>query len=293
MIQRAFYFLCSALFLCIASQNQVAGQVAPFQPFANPAAQVYLTASGKDGSPAIPAQSELLAFVYKQPAQITSLHSAKDDNLLFALLVDTSTSQAPNAESIRKAATLLFQGLSTGGNQGYLVAFDTQALMSNRPLQPSEARDALNGLKFGGATASDDAIGDTCTRILSRSKNPDFPRRAIFLITDGEDNQSRINRTKAAEIAVTEGIEIFSLATPHSASSGKRNLNEISNNTGGKAILDKKLEEGVEPLLTAINEQWVLSLVPSQASDKKWHSLVIETTQRDVSLSTPAKVFLH
>jgi Mg-chelatase subunit ChlD len=293
MIQRAFYLLCSALFLCTASQNQVTGQEAPLQPSANPPVQVYLTASGKDGSPVIPAQSGLSAFVDKQPAQVTSLHSAKEDKLLFALLVDTSTSQAPNAESIRKAATLLFQGLSTGGNQGYLVAFDTQALMSNRPLQPSEARDALNSLKFGGATSLHDAIGDTCTRILSRSKNPDFPRRAIFLITDGEDNQSRISHTKVEEIAVTEGVEIFSLATPHSASSGKRNLNEVSNNTGGKAILDKKLEEGIEPLLAAIHSQWVLSLVPSQAPDKKWHSLVIETTQQDVFLSTPAKIFLH
>lgn len=291
MIQRGLYLLCCALLVCITSQDQATAQETQLQSAANPAIQVYLTAASKGDSAAILTQSELSVSLDKQPAQVTSLRTAKDEKLLFALLIDISTSQAREANSIKDAAMQLFQSLATGGNQGYLVAFDVQPLRSNIPLPPAEARKAIAGLKFGGATSLYDTIFTTCRDLLSRTRNPDFPRRAIILISDGGDNSSHVNHTEAIEIAEKEGVAIFSLSTPNPR--GEQILGEISNSTGGKAALDKNLEDGVAPLLAAINEQWVLSLVPQQTPDKKLHSLSVKTTQRHVSLSVPAKILLH
>jgi Mg-chelatase subunit ChlD len=291
MIQRGLYLLCCALLVCITSQDQATAQETPLQPPTSSAIQVYLTAPGKGDSASILTPSELSVSIDKQPAQVTSLHSAKEDKLLFALLVDISTSEASHAESIKKAAMLLFQSLSTGGNQGYLVVFDHQALKSKIPLPPPEARKAIDGLKFGGGTALYDAIWETCRDILSRTRNPDFPRRAIILISDGEDNSSHVNHKEAIEIAEKQGVPIFSLAAPNPR--GEQILGEISNSTGGRAIFDKDLEEGVAPLLTAINGQWVLSLVFQQTPDQKLHSLAVKTTQRHVSLPAPAKILLR
>jgi Mg-chelatase subunit ChlD len=293
MIQHWQYLLCGALLLGIASQNQMSGQVNPLQPSASPAVQVYLTATGKDNVTAILTQSELSASINKQPAQITSLRSAKEDKLLFAMLIDISTSQSLHAESIKKAAMLLFQSLTTGGNQGHLVLFNEQPLRSQIPLPPPEARKAIDGLKFGGGTALYDAIWITCKKVLSRSGNPDFPRRVIILISDGGDNISHVYHVEAEEIAEKEGVAIFSLATSNDVRGGTHKLKEISNATGGRTILDKKLEEGVAPLLAAINGQWALNLVSQQAPDQKLHSLSVKTMQRDFSLTAPAKILLH
>ena len=192
-----------------------------------------------------------------------------------------------------KAATLLFQSLATGGNQGYLVIFDEEIFMSKRPLLPSEAREVIDEVKFDGGTALYEAIGKTSTQLLSRSRNPDFPRRAIILISDGDDNISNLTFAKADEIAITEGVTIFSLVTPNNERHGKFAINLLSITTGGRAIVDKHMEEGVAPLLAAINGQWALSLVPQQAPDQKLHSLTVKTTQRGVSLIAPEKILLR
>jgi VWFA-related protein len=291
MIQRGFYLLCSALLLGIASQNQAVAQGTPLQPPANSAIEVYLTAAGKADSAAILTPTELSATIDKQPAQVTSIRSAKDEKLLFALLIDRSTSRGSQAKSIKEAAMHLFQSLATGENQGYLVVFNEKVLFSNRALQLSEARETINGTQFGGGTALYDAIWTTCRDIISRTQKPDFTRRAIILITDGDDNVSHVKHTEVVEIAEKKGVAIFSLATP--TLSGERILSEISNSTGGKAIFDKNLEEGIAPLLTAIHNQWVLSLVPQQAPDQKLHSLTVKTTQRGVSLIAPEKILLR
>lgn len=281
--------------MCIASHNQLAGQETALQPPASQAIQVYLTAAGKADSAAIMTQSELSVSIDKQPAQVTSLRSAKDEKLLFAVLIDRSTSRTSQAKSIRKAAMLLFQGLATNGNQGYIVSFNESTLMSKRPLKTSEAREIINGIQFGGGTALYDAIFSTIRDVLNRSKNPDFPRRVIILISDGGDNVSRVYQSEAEKIANAEGVAIFSLATPNPnyERRGELILNDVSNPTGGKVILSNELEDGVAPLLTAIHGQWVLSLVPQQAPDQKLHSLSVKTTQRHVSLSVPAKILLR
>jgi hypothetical protein len=124
MIQHWQHLLSSALLLCFASLNHAAAQEAPLPPSTRPPVKIYLSAVNKDGSPAIVFPSDLSALIDKKPAQVTALHSAQEDKLLFALLTDTSTSAAPKAKEIKEAANLLFQNLSTGGNQGYLVTFD-------------------------------------------------------------------------------------------------------------------------------------------------------------------------
>lgn len=294
MIQRVIYLFCSAQLLGIACGNHAAAQGTPVLPPASPAIQVYLTAAGKADSAPTLTQSELTASIDKQPVQVTSLRSSKDEKLLFALLVDTSKSRASQAKSTREAAMLLFQSLATDGNQGYLVLFNETSSMSKRPLQTSEARETINDIQFGGGTALYDAIYSTCRDILSRYKNPDFPRRVIILISDGGDNVSRVYQSEAEGIANAQGVAIFSLATPNPnyERRGELILNDVSNPTGGKVILDGGLEEGVAPLLAAINRQWVVSLVPQQVPDKKLHSLVVKTTQRGVTLSAPSKIFL-
>jgi Mg-chelatase subunit ChlD len=165
--------------------------------------------------------------------------------------------------------------------------------MSKKPLQIIEAQEVLDKVRFEGGTAIYDAIGETCTKILSRSGNPNLLRRTIILITDGEDNSSHINHVKAEEFALENGVAIYSLATDNSDSRGNQFLRDASNITGGQVVKTTNIEEGVTPLLTAIHGQWSMSLVPFQARDQKWHSLTVKTSKQDVLLSAPAMIFLH
>jgi Ca-activated chloride channel homolog len=282
------------LFSAVSSREQTAVQK-PQSPPDSKSVQVFLTASGKHDSPVTPAQSELSVSVDKQPAQVNTLRAAKSDVLLFAVVVDTSRSDAGAAAFIKKAAFQLFQGLSTGGNQGYLVLFNASVATSSQPLQVSQAQSVLDAAKFGGGTAVYDAIEQTCIQKLSRSGNPDTPRRVILLISDGEDNLSHVTHTAAEETAEQEGVAVFSLITESSLAGpqGEHFMKEVSQDTGGRAISVKNPTDGVAPLLTAIEEQWALSFVPAQSLDQKLHSLGIKTSQKDIRISAPTHIFVQ
>jgi Ca-activated chloride channel homolog len=287
--------LCSVVLFCaVSSQEQTAVQKDQPPPD-NKSVQVFLTAAGKHDSPVTLAQSELSVSVDKRPAQISALRAAKSDALLFAVVVDTSKSDAGNADLIKKAALQLFQGLSTDGNQGFLVLFNLSPVMSSRPLQVSEARSVLDAAKFTGGTAVYDAVEQTCIQKLSKSGNPGAPRLVILLISDGGDNQSHVTHAAAEETAEREGVAVFSLITESSLAGpqGEHFMKEVSQDTGGRAISVKNPTDGVAPLLTAIEDQWVLSFVPAQSLDQKLHSLGIKTSQKDIHISAPAHIFVQ
>jgi len=293
MISHWKHALCCALLLGIAIQNHGSAQEPKLSPAARASVQVFLSASGKHDSPAIPDRSELSVSIDKQPAQVISLRSAKDDKLLFAVLVDDSTSNADRAASIKEAAVQLFQSLSVGGNQGYLVVFDASVSTSKRPLQPSDVRRELANIKFRGATAIYDAIKVTCTQTLSRSRNADFPRRAIIVLSDGNDNQSHISPTEAVDAAEKEGVVIFSLVIPSAEGRGEQFLREASRNTGGQINIATELGEGVAPILASIQGQLALGLVSPQAPDQKLHSFAVNCSNKKIHVSAPAHVFIQ
>jgi hypothetical protein len=292
MIPKWFLTLCTALLLATANQSPAAGQAPQPLPSDTKPIQVFLTASGKNAPSELPPQADLSVFIDKQPAQILSLSPAREDKLLFALLIDISTSEAREADPIRKAAWQIFESLSSEGNQGYLVFFSHEVIRSNVPLQPASARTDLDQVKFGGGTALFDAIGTTCRKALRRSANPDAPRRAILLLSDGEDNSSRYTLKEAEEAAEVEGVAIFSLSKAGSPS-GEQKLEKAGQDTGGLSIVADELGSGVAPLLAAVHGQWKLTLRPQQAPDQKLHSLEIKISQKSVRISAPARIPLQ
>ncbi len=285
--------LCGAvLFSAVSSQGQTAAQRPQSPPSDEKSVQVFLTASDTHDSPATPTQSELSVFVDKRAAKVDAVRAAKNDALLFAVLVDTSKSEASSVALVKKAALRLFEGLATNGNQGYLVLFNYSATSSRQPLQASQAQSMLDAAKFEGGTAVYDAIEQTCIRRLSRLGNPGTPRRVILLISDGEDNSSHVPRDAVENTAEKEGVAVFSLITESSLSGrqGQHFLKEVSEVTGGRAISVKNPTDPVAPLLEAIGGQWALNFTPAQSLDKKLHSLGVKTSQKDIRISAPAHI---
>ena len=121
----------------------------------------------------------------------------------------------------------------------------------------------------------------------------------IFLISDGDDNASKIYLGEAADIAIREGVAIFSLQTGTSempsteARHARRFLEVASLYTGGQAFQPKRLEEGVPFLLEAIHKQWVLGIVPPQVPDQKLHALSIKSSEKNVQISAPERISLE
>jgi hypothetical protein len=248
---------------------------------------VYATVTAKRNA-AISADS-LAPTIDKQPAKIAAFRPAKGDSLVYAVLIDVSTSNTKSAYAIRSGAAQIFRSLSDRG-QGYFGAFDATLRISQRPLSASEVDSTLAHIKFGGGTALFDAIGKTSSGVLGRQQNPGVSRRLMVVISDGDDNQSHMDLKEAIEAAEKEGISIFSLA-PTSLPNWTWDLEKASLETGGKAVQSVPINEGISPLLDAIDGQWALSIEVAQPHDQKLHSLKVKSTP-GISITAPAQIFL-
>jgi len=287
-----------ALFILVLSCIELPAQSSPATP-SKATVDILVSAYQKDGSPATPTASSITVHIDKEVAQVQSVRSAKNDPLLFAVLVDLSGSNAGNADAIRNAVVKVFEGLAGDHNQGYLVLFSDTVAISRRPFDVVQTKKTLDAATFQGGTAVYDAIRETCTRQLSRSENTGMQRRTIIVISDGDDNASHIGHADAELVAEQEGVPVFSLvihseSASHgrfgSASRGRETLKEISRNTGGMAA-DNQMD-GVPQLLHAIDAQIVLTVVPEQASDRNLHSLRVKAEQKDIEILVSTHVFL-
>ena len=304
MIQHSLRIFYGVLVLCIASRSPILAQEAPSS---NRPLQIYITASGKDDSSPIPTLSKLSGAIDKQAAQLISLRSASADKMRFAVLVDASNSENMQSASITEAAVQLFQGLLEHGNEGYLLVFNEQVITSSKPLQLSEVRQALESgvrqahecAKPCGGSAINDAIALASQKTLNKHENPETPRRVIFLISDGDDNASKIYLGEAEDIAIREGVAIFSLQTgtfemPSAEARHARRFMELASlDTGGQTFRPKRVEDGVPLLLEAIQKQWVLGIALPQVPDQKLHALSIKSSEKNVQISAPARIPLE
>ena len=267
-----------------------------------PNVSTYIVASDKNGAPASLDPTTIKASIGKSQARIVSLQPAKEDKLLFAVLLDISKSQADAEKSaaIKSAAVKLFQALSQGSNEGYFVVFSSKVGMSSRPLTTAEVQSSLNHIGFAGGTALFDAIAQTCQQPLSRSNNPNYPRRAIVLISDGEDNFSNMTRDAAELAAQKEGVAIFSLLLSSPPASGQYEdrgravLTSLSKDTGGELAVAKSLEDEIPEAITEVNHQWLLELAPQQppSHSQRLETLKLSSTQKTIMVSNAGKILL-
>jgi len=91
-----------------------------------------------------------------------------------------------------------------------------------------------------GTTAIWDAVAVTSREIMARSQNQ--RRRAIILLTDGQDTSSRITRTEAVDSALEAEAVIYAIGIGDSKYEGvdKGVLTEVAERTGGRAFFPKK-----------------------------------------------------
>ena len=83
-----------------------------------------------------------------------------------------------------------------------VVSFDTEAELRSELVDDPETADAaIRDLRAGGGTALYDAIYFACRDKLSQDQPMHKFRRAMVIVSDGDDNHSRYTRDQALERA--------------------------------------------------------------------------------------------
>lgn len=195
----------------------------------------------------------------RPPRQILDFAAETDLPLRVGLLIDASNSIRDRFLFEQDAAiAFLRQIIRPKTDKAFVLAFDeVWDLTQDFTNDLDKLTKGIKVIRPGGGTALWDAVFYACRDKLMKEKETGPVRRAIILVSDGDDNQSRVLRQEAIEMAQRAGVIVYTISTNLSNSpgdEGDRSLKMLAEATGGQAFFPFKLQD-VANAFHDINEE--------------------------------------
>jgi len=138
-------------------------------------------------------------FEKKQKQNILEFTSETDLPLRLAVLIDTSSSVRDRFRFQQEAASAFVNGVVHDRDKAMVVSFDTGAeMVADLTGDTNKLENAIRDLRPGGGTALYDAIFFAAKDRLALDQLLYKFRRAMVILSDGEDNQSHYSRDQAS-----------------------------------------------------------------------------------------------
>jgi Ca-activated chloride channel family protein len=183
----------------------------------------------------------------KKPQTIQEFSAESDLPLRLAVLVDTSNSIRTEFRFEQEAATRFMRSvLRPRTDRMMLVSFDSAAeLVSDLTDDMKALEKGIKGMRPGGGTALYDAIYFAAKEKLMLDQPRDKFRRAMIVISDGDDTESRVSRDQALEMAQKADVVIYAISTNTRRDDldGDKVLRYMTDETGGQAFFPFKVED--------------------------------------------------
>jgi Ca-activated chloride channel family protein len=233
-------------------------------------------------------QNDFEVVENKKKQVIQQFTAESDLPLRLAFLIDTSNSIRDRFRFEQEAAaTFINSVIRRGADKAMIVSFDTNAeLVLDLTDEVTQLDKGIMGLRPGGGTALYDAIFFACRDKLQKDQPRDKFRRALIVVTDGDDNQSRVTRDQALEMAQKADAVIYAISTniTHIETDGDKVLKYLTAETGGQAFFPFKvedLEQSFENIANELRHQYNIFYRPEPLkADGLYHSVQLRVKDR-------------
>ncbi len=224
----------------------------------------------------------------KKPQSILEFVAESNLPLRLAILIDTSNSIRERFRFQQEAAIeFINQVMRPEQDRAIVVSFDSAAelvtdLTGNLDLLTKGIRE----MRPGGGTALYDAIYFACRDKLMQDQPRHKYRRAMVILSDGDDNNSRYTREQALEMAQKADVVIYSISTNNikMATDGDKILKYLSAETGGVAFFPFKVEDlsqSFENIANELRHQYNMAYRPEPLkADGLWHPIAVKVKGR-------------
>jgi Ca-activated chloride channel homolog len=183
----------------------------------------------------------------KAPAEIRSFRAEANLPLQVGLLIDASNSVRDRFKFEQQSAIeFLNQIIRRGYDQAMVVGFDvTPEVTQDFTDDTEKLAHGVRELRPGGGTAMYDALYFACRDKLLKKPQNGPTRRAVILLSDGEDNQSHVTREEAIEMAQRAETIVYTISTNVSGTKGPGDkvLERIADATGGRAFFPFQIRD--------------------------------------------------
>lgn len=194
----------------------------------------------------------------KRQQKILEFAAETDLPLRLAILIDTSNSVRPRFRFIQEAAIEFINSVvRPHQDKAIIVSFDTAPeVQSDLTGDIEQLANTVRQLRPGGGTALYDAIFFAARDKLMQDQPRHKFRRAMVILSDGEDNQSRYSRDQALEMAQKADVVIYCISTNISRveTDGDKVLKYLASETGGVTFFPFKVEDLAQSFENIANE---------------------------------------
>jgi Ca-activated chloride channel homolog len=224
----------------------------------------------------------------KKPQTIQEFTAESDLPLRLGILIDTSNSIRDRFRFEQDAASdFLKTVMRSHLDKAIIVSFDTRAeLVSDLIDDTAKLENGIRGLRPGGGTALYDAVFYACRDKLGVDQPRTKFRRAIVIVSDGDDNQSDYTRDQALEMAQKADVVIYAISTnmTRTETDGDKVLKYFTEETGGRAFFPFKvedLEQSFENIANELRHQYNILYRPEPLkTDGLWHPVRLRVKGR-------------
>jgi VWFA-related protein len=229
---------------------------------------------------------------HKPPQSIVNFSQQTDLPLQMGLLIDTSGSVHGRFQFEQDAAVGFLQHtIRPHYDHAFVMGFNGRNhVQQDFTDSVSLLAAGVQHLADGGGTALFDAIYSACKEKLLKDESDRPMRRALIVVSDGEDNQSEHSRAQAIEMAERAQVIIYTISTDDSGLilRGDKILQQLADATGGRAFFPFKMKD-IKSSFAAIEDelrsQYVVSYHPANFdADGRFRSIEITALKRDLQV---------
>ncbi len=207
----------------------------------------------------------------KAPAQIFRFEQNTNLPLRVGMVVDTSTSIRTRFTFEQQAASeFLLAVLRPKSDKAFIEGFDLAPDFKQDWTNNLDAlTTGINKLHSGGGTALFDALYQGChDKMLDATLHHEPARKAVIIISDGDDNQSHAFVEDAIKECQRAETTVYAISTNVSPSRdrGDDTLQKIADATGGRAYYPQRIEDmpnSFSQIQQELRSQYALSYKPA------------------------------
>ncbi len=229
--------------------------------------------------------------IENKKSQVIQQFTAESDlPLRLAVLVDTSNSIREQFRFEQQAAIRFMQSvMRPREDRIMLVSFDSTAeLVSDLSNDMKTLEQGVKNMRPGGGTALYDAIYFACKEKLMMDQPRDKFRRAMVVISDGNDTESRVSRDQALEMAQRADVVVYAISTniTRDDNDGDKVLRYLTEETGGQAFFPFKIEDldqSFENIANELRHQYNIFYRPEPLkTDGLFHPVTVKPKRKDL-----------
>lgn len=229
---------------------------------------------------------------HKPVQSILNFRRETDLPIELGLLMDVSGSVQGRFGFEKEAAIGFLQHtIRPGYDRAFIVGFNKDShLTQDFTDKVPQLAAGIERLSNGGGTALYDAVYKACQEKLLREQFDHPVRKAIIVVSDGEDNQSEHTRAQAIEIAQRAEVLIYAISTDDSGLilRGDKVLEDLASATGGRAFFPFKMKDITHSFAAIEDElrsQYAVSYKPSDFdADGRYRSIEITALKKDLQV---------